>query len=101
MAGRSLEGIAARFSGGHSFRSLAKNPLAHIGRALNQFNALIFTANQKSNHPEVHQGDFAQVEDFTLAAITQVRSYAREIIRLNPAAQPQPDHAATAIFFNL
>jgi hypothetical protein len=37
-----------------SLRALAKNPFAHIGRALNQFNALIFAPDQKTDHPEIH-----------------------------------------------
>src|SRR5215471_2641785 len=57
----------------HSLRAFAENPLTHIGRALNQFNALIFAANQEPNHHEVHQSDFAQVQNLTFAAIPNCR----------------------------
>ena len=52
-----------------SLGALAKNPFAHVGRASNQFNPNVFAANQKPNHPEVHQGDLAKIQNCTLAAI--------------------------------
>src|SRR5215471_17356180 len=70
----------------HSLRALAKNPLAHIGRALNQFNALIFAANQETNRIQVHQCDFAHVQNLALAAIIDCRTDAAEKVRLNPSA---------------
>jgi hypothetical protein len=36
-----------------SLRALAKHPLAHLGRALDEFNAIILAANQEPNHPNV------------------------------------------------
>jgi hypothetical protein len=43
-----------RRSGLPALGALAKNPFAHIGGALDEFNALIFAGNQELNYPEVH-----------------------------------------------
>ena len=42
----------------------AKHPFPHIVSAFGEFNALVFAANQEPNHPEIHQGDFAQYPEF-------------------------------------
>ena len=39
--------------------ALAKNPLTHVGRALQQFNAVVFAPDQEMNHCDVDQGDLA------------------------------------------
>src|SRR5215469_3513354 len=57
----------------HSLRALAKNPLAHIGRALNQFNALIFAANQETNCIQVYQCDLAQIQNLSATTIIDRR----------------------------
>jgi hypothetical protein len=36
-----------------SLGALAKHPLAHIGRALDEFNAIILAANQEPNNSKV------------------------------------------------
>lgn len=83
-----------------SLRTLAKHPLAHVGRALHQLNALVFAPDQEPNHRNVHQGDLAQVQDFTCTAVIYCRSDAGDTIRLNAAAQPQPADASIGVFFN-
>jgi len=93
-------GSVIRFATALSLRALAKNPLAHIRRALNQFNALIFATNQETNRHEVHQSDFAQVQHFTVAATTHCRLNRGDMVRLNPTAQPQSGHTSMAILFN-
>jgi hypothetical protein len=35
----------------HRLRALAMHPFANVGRALNQFNALILAVDQEANHP--------------------------------------------------
>src|SRR5215470_566009 len=87
--------IGLRFLG-----TLANYPFAHVGRALHQFNALVFASDQELNHPEVHERDLAQVQDFACAAVIHFRSDVCYMIRANPAAQPQLSHASTTVFFN-
>src|SRR5206468_3040738 len=62
-----IESGVIRRPGLRSLGALAKNPLAHVGRALYEFNALVFAADQEPNHRDVHQGDLAQVQDFAFA----------------------------------
>ena len=83
-----------------SLRALAKHPFVHIGRALDEFNAFIFAANQEPNHPEIHQGDFAQIQNSVSAAITHCRSNAGDKVRLNSADQSQSGYASIAVFLN-
>ena len=49
------------------FSALAEASIRERKRALHQFNALLFAANQEGNHPEIHQGDFTQVQNFAHA----------------------------------
>jgi hypothetical protein len=83
-----------------TLRALANNPFAHIGRALDEFDALIFAANKEPNHLKIHEGDFAQIQDFVCAAITHCRSNAGDKVRLNSADQPQSGHASITVFLN-
>jgi hypothetical protein len=83
-----------------SLRALAKHPFVHIGRALDEFNAFIFAANQEPNHPEIHQGDFAQIQNSVSAATTHCRSNAGDKVRLNSPDQPQSGHASIRVFLN-
>jgi hypothetical protein len=76
-----------------SLCALAKHPLPHIGRALDEFNALLLAAIQEPNHPNVDQGNFAQIQNYVSAAITHCRLNADDKVRLNSAAQPQFSHA--------
>src|SRR5260221_14450234 len=83
-----------------SLGALAKNPLTHVGRALLQFNALLFAANQEPNHRYVHQCDLAQVQDFARATVVHFRSNAGDTIRLDAAAEEESRDASVAEFFN-
>ena len=79
--------------------ALTKDPLAHVGRASRQFNALLFAANQEINCRHVHQGDLAQFQDFARAAAVHCRSNAGDAIRLNATAEQQPSDASVGLFF--
>ena len=68
---------------------------------MDEFNALIFAADQETDHLKVYQGNFAQVQNFTLTAINHCRLNVAYMARLNPASQSQSGHASIGIFFNL
>src|SRR4030095_15709067 len=96
----SIASAAIRRTGLRSLGALTKHPFANVGRALEELNALVFTANQELNHSEVHQCDLAQVQDFASAVAIHLRLNAGDLVRLNSPAQPQFGHASTVIFFN-
>jgi hypothetical protein len=83
-----------------ALRALAKHPLAHIGRALDEFNGVVLAANQEANDPNIDESDFAQIQDCMAAAITQYRFNANDKVRLKAAAQPQSSHISNAVFFD-
>src|ERR1700757_2349419 len=78
----------------HSLLTLANDPLAHIERTLDQFNAVVFAANQEPYYLQVHQGDFAEVQNFTLAIFVHRRLNRGDVVRLNPSTQSQPLYAS-------
>jgi hypothetical protein len=82
------------------FGSLAKNPLAHIGRAVNQYNAFILAVTQKSYDLNVHKSDFAQVEDYANSVIIHLSPYVADIRRLNSPTEPQARGVSARLLFN-
>ena len=54
------------------FSPFAKNPLTDIGRAVNRYNALIFTVTQESYGFNFHTSDFVQVDDYANAVIVDL-----------------------------
>jgi hypothetical protein len=56
VQGSVIASVAMRLRMG-SLGALAKNPLTHVGRALQQFNAVIFAPHQEMNHRDVDKGD--------------------------------------------
>ena len=83
------------------FGPLAKNPLAHVGRAVDQYNALILGVTQESYDLNVHKSDFAQVEDYANAVIIHLSPYVADMGGLNPATEPQAHGVSVRLLFNL
>jgi hypothetical protein len=71
------------------FGSLAKNPLANIGWAGNQYDAPILALTQDSNNLNVHKSDLIQVHEYANAVIVYLSPYAADIVRLNSTTGPQ------------
>jgi hypothetical protein len=51
------------------FGSLAKNPLANIGWAVNQYDAPVLALTQESNNLNVHKSELFQVHEYANAVI--------------------------------
>ena len=71
------------------FGSLAKNPLANIGWAVNQYDAPVLALTQESNNLNVHKSDLIQVHEYANAVIVYLSPYAADIGRLNSTTGPQ------------
>jgi hypothetical protein len=70
------------------FGSLAKNPLTYIGRAVEQYNTLVFAVTQESYNLNVHKSDFTQVHEDRYVLIVHLSPYVADIDRLNSANEP-------------
>src|SRR5580692_169095 len=71
------------------FGSLAKNPLANIGWAGNQYDAPVLALTQESNNLNVHKSDLIQVHEYANAVIVYLSPYAADIGKLNSTTGPQ------------
>jgi len=68
---------------------------------LDQFDTLVFAADQETNYFEIDESNFAQIQSLKRAAITHYRSDELDKVRAKSAAQPQPFGAPVELFFNL
>lgn len=68
---------------------------------MNELNALIFAANQESNHLQVHQRDLTQIDGFARASVVHLASDARDLVRLDSTAESQSAYTSATVFFNL
>jgi hypothetical protein len=82
------------------FGALAKHPFANIRRGLDDFDALILATDQKTDHPDVYQGDLAQIQNFACAAFTQSGANAGDQVRLKSADQAQFRLSSVAVFLH-
>src|ERR1700723_1257985 len=83
------------------FGSLAKNPLAHIERTVNQYNTLVLAVPQEPYSLNVYKSDFTQVQYCANAVIAHLSSYVANIGRLNSATEPQAHGVSVRLLFNL
>ena len=83
-----------------SLSTLPPRPFAYIGRTINQFDALIFTATQESNDLKINQGDLAKVQNFASATVTHYGPNEHDEIRTKAAAQLEPCGASFGLFFD-
>ena len=83
------------------FGPLAKNPLAYIERAVNQYNTLVLAVTQEPYNLNVHKSDFAQVQEYANAVIVHLSPYVTDMSGLNSAAEPQPHAVSVRLLFNL
>jgi hypothetical protein len=71
------------------FGSLAKNLLANIGGAVNQYDAPVLALTQESNNLNVHKSDLIQVHEYANAVIVYLSPYVADIGRLNSTTELQ------------
>jgi hypothetical protein len=83
------------------FGPLAKNPLAHIERTVNQYNTLVLAVTQEPYNLNVHKSDFAQVQEYANTVIVHLSPYVTDMSGLNSAAEPQPHAVSVRLLFNL
>src|ERR1700678_1832255 len=83
------------------FSALATNPLAHIWRAVNQYNPFILAVTQESYNLNVHESDFPQVEDYANTVIIHLFSYVADMGGLNSATEPQNHGMSVRFVFDL
>jgi len=82
------------------FGSLAKNPLANIGWAVNQYDARVLALTQESNNLNVHNSDLIQVHEYANAVIVYLSPYVADIGRLNSTTEPQGCSGSVRLPFN-
>src|ERR1700733_14536017 len=82
------------------FGSLAKNPLANIGWAVNQYDAPVLALTQESNNLNVHKSDLIQVHEYANAVIVHLSLYVADIGRLNSTTEPQGCSVSVRLLFN-
>src|SRR5215469_14988536 len=59
--------VRVRRIGLRFLRTLAEHPFVDIGWTMDKLNSRILASNQELNHPEIHQRNLAQVQDFAIA----------------------------------
>jgi hypothetical protein len=79
---------------------LAKNPLANIGWAVNQYDAPVLALTQESNNLNVHKSDLIQVHEYANAVIVYLSPYVADIGRLNSTTEPQGCSVSVRLLFN-
>jgi hypothetical protein len=82
------------------FGSLAKNPLANIGWAVNQYDAPVFALTQESNNLNVHKSDLIQVHEYADVLIVHLSLYVADIGRLNSTTELQGSGVSVRLLFN-
>jgi hypothetical protein len=82
------------------FGSLAKNPLAHIRRTMNQCNPSVLAVTQESYNLNVHKSDLTQVQEHVNVVIVHLSPYVVDIGRLNSATEPQARSVSVRLLFN-
>ena len=71
------------------FGSLAKNPLANIGWAVNQYDAPVLALTQESNSLNVHKSDLVQGHEYANAVMVYLSPYVADIRRLYSTTEPR------------
>jgi hypothetical protein len=82
------------------FGSLAKNPLANIGWAVNQCDTPVLALTQESNNFNVHKSDFTQVYEYADVLIVHLSLYVADIGRLNSTTELQDSGVSVRLIFN-
>jgi hypothetical protein len=82
------------------FGSLAKNPLANIAWAVNQYDAPVLALTQELNNLNIDKSDLIQVHEYANAVIVYLRPYVADIDRLNSTTEPQGCSVSVRVLFN-